>query len=377
MANILLNAHLLSAQAGYRSAGIHGYIYHTLRYLPLVQPDWMFHVLVSEGQPPTASNLIVHRSQFSTTYPVKRIFWEQILQPRVIEQIKPDLYHGMAFVTPLSLHVPSVVTIYDLSFIHYPQALSTARRLYLRWFTRRSCQEAKCVIAISESTANDLVRWMGIPRRKIVVAVPGISEDFHPLSSAEVKTFRQKKGLPDRFILHLGTLEPRKNLPLLLRAYAALPENLRQEVHLVLAGGKGWDYQAVFETIERHSLGQTVHWVGYVAGEELPLWYNAAEALVYPSLYEGWGLPVSEAMACGCPTLVSNSSSLPEAAGNTGKRLPAHDEAAWTDALYEVMTNDTWRQESRRAGLAHAQRFTWQATAEATIQAYRQALKGE
>ena len=162
---------------------------------------------------------------------------------------------------------------------------------------------------------------------------------------------------------------------MLLRAYAALPENLRREVPLVLVGGRGWDYQAVFDTIQAYNLSPTVHFPGYVDGEMLPLWYNAAELLVYPSLYEGWGLPVIEAMACGCPTLVSDVSSLPEAAGDTGLRLPPEDEAAWTAALNQALTDRTWRETSRRAGIIRAAQFTWEATAASTVQAYHKALE--
>jgi glycosyltransferase involved in cell wall biosynthesis len=372
--HITLNAHLLSAQAGYRSAGIHGYIYHTLRNLPIVEPNWIFHVLVGEGHPPEHPHLQVHRSGFSTSSPARRILWEQLIQPSVVNKLNSQIYHGMAFVAPLRLRIPSVVTVYDLSFLRYPQALSRARRLYLQAFTRQSCQRAKRVIAISESTANDLVDLLKIPREKIMVAIPGVGEDFRPLDPAEVSAFRERKGLPSRFFLHVGTLEPRKNLSLLLRAYAALPAALREEVHLVLAGGKGWDYEEIFATIQRHNLEALVHLPGYVASEELALWYNAAEALVYPSVYEGWGLPVGEAMACGCPTLVSDVSSLPEAAGDTGQRLPAEDTSAWTQALAKSITDSAWREGSRRAGLERAKLFSWRATAEATVSAYREAL---
>jgi glycosyltransferase involved in cell wall biosynthesis len=182
--------------------------------------------------------------------------------------------------------------------------------------------------------------------------------------------------LPDRFLLHLGTLEPRKNLPMLLRAYAALPSDLRGAVKLVLAGGRGWDYQDVLNTITQYGLAQEVFLPGYIKAEDLPFWYNAADVLVYPSLYEGWGLPVVEAMACGCPTLVSDTSSLPEAAGETGMRLSPHDEGAWRDALRRVLTDAEWRKTSRAAGIKRAKQFTWRGTAEAFIKTYRTVLEG-
>lgn len=374
MVSIGLNAHLLSAQAGYRSAGIHGYIYHTLNALPAVKPDWQYFVLVGDGHPPDHPQFQVVRSRFSTRHPLRRIFWEQFIQPWTLRQLKLDVYHALAFVAPTALNIPFVVTVYDLTFMRYPEALSRSRRFYLQLFTRQTCQRAACVIAISESTAQDIENLLEIPREKIIVAVPGVSQEFRPLDPDQVAAFRRDRGLAARFLLHVGTLEPRKNLSLLLRAYAALPNTLRKEVHLVLAGGKGWDYEGIFTTIQDYRLTDTVHFPGYVAQEELPLWYNAAEALVYPSLFEGWGLPVVEAMACGCPTLVSDISSLPEAAGGTGLRLPPHDISAWTDGLQLAITDQRWRDISRQAGMIRAKQFTWQATAEATIQAYRRAL---
>ncbi|MBZ0305511.1 MAG: glycosyltransferase family 4 protein, partial [Anaerolineae bacterium] len=192
---------------------------------------------------------------------------------------------------------------------------------------------------------------------------------------AQVEEFRQQNHLPERFLLHLGTLEPRKNLPMLLRAYAALPGSLREAVHLVLAGGKGWDYQDIFNTVTAFKLDKFVHFPGYVNQQNLPLWYNAAEALVYPSFFEGWGLPVVEAMACGCPTLVSDISSLPEAAGETGLRLSPDDESAWKEGLHRAITDADWREKSKRAGIERASDFTWQATAAAIGHAYKKALR--
>ncbi len=375
MSHVAINAHLLSARAGYRSAGIHGYIYNTLRHLPYGTPDWHYTVLVGEGRLPEAPRVTIQRSQFSTHHPLRRIVWEQMIQPIVLRRLKPDLYHATAFVAPIILKTPSVVTVYDLSFIRFPQALSRSRRLYLQAFTRLSCRRAAQVIAISESTAQDILHFFDIPPEKMTIAVPGVGDDFRPLEAAQVEVFRQQNQLPNRFILHLGTLEPRKNLPMLLRAYAALPESLREAVHLVLAGGKGWDYDDIFNTVVEYRLEKFVHFPGYVDQQSLPLWYNAAEALAYPSIFEGWGLPVVEAMACGCPTLVSDISSLPEAAGETGLRLPPDDESAWAAGLRRAMTDTDWREKSKKAGIERASRFTWQATAAAIGHAYEKALR--
>ncbi len=371
--HVALNAHLLTAQAGYRSAGINGYIYNLIRALPDADPSFSYTVFTgSQANPPEHARLITHRAQWSTQSPARRILWEQVIQPAALRQTRPDLAHALAFVAPVLSRVPAVVTVYDLSFVHYPALLPATRRLYLRLFTRRSCHQARRVIAISHSTARDLIETFGLSPGKIDVAAPGVGAEFGPLPASEVAVFRAQKGLPDRFWLFVGTLEPRKNLPVLLRAYAQLPAADR--LPLVLAGGKGWMFDEIFRTVETLGLADRVSFPGYVPAEELALWYNAAEAFVYPSVFEGFGLPVVEALACGTPVLVSDVSSLPEAAGDSGYRLPPDDIDAWAAALAHVGRDPAWRAEAGQRGRAHAATFTWENTAAQTVASYRRAL---
>ncbi len=371
MIHIALNAHLLASRAGYRTAGIHGYIYNTLAHLAEAAPEnWRFMALVGSENRAQFPQMTLRRSRLNTESPLRRIVWEQAIQPWGLSEF--DLYHALAFVAPVWLRVPMVVTIYDLSFLHYPQVLTAARRLYLRAFTRLTCQRARRIIAISHSTAHDVTTSFGISSTKIDVAAPGYDPQmYHPLSADEVAAFRRSKGLPDRFWLFVGTLEPRKNLVTLLEAYARLPRSER--LPLLLGGGKGWQYDNIFATIEQHNLDD-VHWLGFLPAEELPLWYNSAETFILPSIFEGFGIPALEAMACGTPVLVSDSSSLPEVVGATGTKLPPRDIAAWTAALHTAMTDANWRTGSRTNGLIEARRFSWDKTASATVQSYEQAL---
>jgi len=375
MHTIGLNAHLLTAQAGYRSAGINGYIYNLLQALPQVDPSFQYIVWTGRhAQPPAEPRLTVRRSSWGTEKPLRRILWEQVIQPFAAWRSSPDLLHALAFVSPVLSRIPSVVTVYDLSFVHYPDRLPAARRHYLQLLTKRSCLHARRVIAISHSTAHDLVETFHIPANKIDIAPPGVGPQFRPAMSFDTEAFRHRHSLPERFLLFLGTLEPRKNLPVLLRAYARLPIQDRTQVHLVLAGGKGGMYDEVFRTIEEQGIADTVHLPGYVDANDLPLWYNAADALVYPSIFEGFGLPVIEAMACGTPVLVSNVSSLPEAAGDTGYCLPPDDVEAWTSALAHVIHNAAWREEAGHRAMQHAAQFSWHATAVQTVASYQKAL---
>jgi glycosyltransferase involved in cell wall biosynthesis len=369
--HIGLNAHLLSGTAGFRSAGIHGYIEQLLRHLPAAAPtNWRFTALVGRANRMQFDGVEMRRSQMDTESPLRRILWEQLAQPWQLNEF--DLVHALAFVTPLLLPKPSVVTVYDLSFIHYPQVLSGARRLYLRLFTGLTCRRARRVLAISESAARDVAGTLHIPADKIDVAAPGYNPDvYRPLPDSEVEAFRRQKGLPERFWLFIGTLEPRKNLVTLLEAYAALPP--AERLPLIIGGGKGWDYEPIFETVERFHL--TVQFPGYIDLEEMPFWYNCAETFIFPSVFEGFGLPVLEAMACGTPVIVSNASSLPEVAGDAGLCISPRDVEGWANALRRANGDHEWRLRAREQGFIEAARYSWEATAIQTVASYSKALK--
>jgi glycosyltransferase involved in cell wall biosynthesis len=371
MNHIAINAQLLSGRTNYRSAGIHGYIYNLLKHLPDADPDFEYTVFVGEGRPAENARLHVRRTSLPTHIPTVRILWEQTVQPWLLRGF--DLHHGLAFATPFFSRTPSVVTVYDLSFIHYPDRFHFSRRFYLRNLTRFTCRRARRVIAISQSTAQDIARVFDIPPDRVDVALPGVAPRFRPLPKGEVALFRMSRGLPESpFILYLGTIEPRKNLPVLLRAYARLPE---PRPLLVLAGGFGWLYEDVFRTIEELDLQSDVHMPGYIPDDDLPLWYNAAKLFVYPSVYEGFGLTPLEALACGTPVVTSNVSSLPEAVGDAGMLVPPDDIEAWADAIARGLSDSAWREEASGRGRAWAEAFTWERTAEATVRCYRKVLK--
>ncbi len=372
---IALNAHLLSGEASYRSAGIHGYLYNTLAHLPDAAPDFDYTVFVGQGQLPNRTGLSVRRSRLPTAHPLVRIIWEQLVAPFVLAAVRPDLLHGMAFALPLAWRGPAVVTIFDLSFLRYPGRLSPGRRLYLRLVTRISARQAHRVIAISESGRAEIAALLSIPLARIDVARPGVGPDFSPYPSQVVADFRIRHGLPERFILYLGTLEPRKNLDTLLRAYARLPQ--RPAVKLVLAGAPGWDTAPLYGLVEALGLSDDVILPGYIPGNLLPMWYNAAELFVYPSVYEGFGIPLVEAMACGVPVVASDTTSLPEAVGPAGALVPPADVEAWTATLSRLLDDSTVRREMAIRGRQHAEQFTWMETARQTVAAYRRALSGE
>ena len=369
--HIGLNAHLLSLAQTYRSAGINWYIHNLLLNLALADQENQYTVFLGDRRFPPNSGLTLRTSWLPTTRPLVRIVWEQLVQPFVLWQEKIDLLHSMAFVTPLLSPCPSVITIYDLSFIIFPQSFKYLKRLYLTLLTRPSARKARRIITISESTKRDTVRLLGVSSKKVDIVHCGVDKAFHPLPEGEIASFRQKHGLPERIILFVGTIEPRKNVVRLIEAYSRLRDG---QVKLVIGGARGWLYEEVFARVEELDLTDDVLFPGYIPSDELPLWYNAAELFVYPSLYEGFGLPPLEAMACGTPVLTSNVSSLPEVVGEAGLTVDPMDSEGLAEAMNQVLGDGVLRQSMRERGLARAGRFSWARAARETIEVYQRAL---
>lgn len=369
---VAFNAQLLSGAASYRAAGIAGYIANLLRRLPEGDPGLSYAALLGEGTLPEGLAVRSVRTHLPTQRPTVRILWEQLVLPAVLRRIGATLLHAPAFVGPLFSACPQVITVHDLSFLRHPHFFRRSNRLYLSALTKPACRRAAALIAGSEFIAQEITTLLGVPRERIHVIYHGIDPSFHPLPAAEVAAFKQQTGLPERFILYLGTLEPRKNLRRLVRAFARLP---LRDVHLILAGGKGWFYEEVFAEVERLGIQDRVHFPGYVAPETLNLWYNAAEASAYLSLYEGFGFPVLEALACGVPTLTSATASLKEAAGDGALLAPPEDEAAIADGLLRLLSDADLRADLRQRGLRHAQQFSWDKTAHQTTTVYRKVIE--
>jgi glycosyltransferase involved in cell wall biosynthesis len=370
-----LSAQLLSLGETYRSAGINRYIQNLLRALPDVAPGWQLTAFVGDPRFRPSPGLAVHYARWPTANPWMRILWEQGAQPWVAWRERLDLLHALAYVTPVVVSCPTVVTVHDLSFVRYPEAFRPFNRLYLRVMTRRSVFRASRVIADSFSTRDDMVRLWGVPAGRISVVPMGVEGEFRPVPAAAVETFRRQQGLPQRFVLYLGTLEPRKNVSAAVEAFARWVQASRdREIWLVVAGAKGWHYESIFARVQALGLSDRVLFPGYVPTAELPEWYRAAEIFIYPSLYEGFGLPPLEAMACGTPVITSNTSSLPEVVGDAALLVDPYDVDAIADALARLLEDAELRQRLREAGLARARLFSWERTARETVAAYRLVL---
>jgi glycosyltransferase involved in cell wall biosynthesis len=369
---VAFNAHLLSAGDSYRSAGIATYVANLLQHLARTENDLEYWALLGDKRVPAEDfDLPIIFSRIPTGRPAVRIFWEQSVLPWVLRRMDADLLHAPAFVGPLLSPCPQVITVHDLSFLRYPEFFRRGNRLYLQTMTGIACRRATAVIAVSNFTASEVRTLLRVPAARVHTIYHGVDPRFRPLPQKEVAAFRRAMQLPERFLLYLGTLEPRKNLPQLVRAFARLRD---PDLHLVLAGGRGWLYEEVFAEVERLGLGARVHFPGYVAAEAQALWYNAAEAFAYISRYEGFGLPVLEALACGVPTLTAAKTSLPEAGGDGALMVAPDDEEAIAEGLHRLLTDAALRTELRQRGLAHAARFSWPETARQTAALYRRVL---
>lgn len=367
-------AHLLSFAPGYRQAGVSRYIEFLLADLPRVAPDEEFHVFAgpdaAHGRDQLPRELRWSLSRLPTERPPVRILWEQVAGPVALGRQRIDVAHAPVNVAPLLTRVPTVVTVHDLAFRIYPEQYPAAKRRYLDAMTRRSVRRAARVIAVSENTRQDVIRLYGVPPERVVVVPNGVPSDLAPVDDrAALQALRDRHGLPEEFILFVGTLQPRKNLVGLLRAFGRLRD--RVQAPLVVVGAPGWQYQPIFDEAQALGVADRVVFAGYAAPEELRLWYSAATVFIYPSLYEGFGLPVLEAMACGAPVITSSTSSLPEVVGDAALLVDPTDLDAIAGSLERVLREPQLRRTLRQRGLARAREFGWERTARETVAVYR------
>jgi len=289
-----------------------------------------------------------------------------------------DVFHATDHLLPPLRRSASVFTIHDLIYAFYPQYHLPLNRWYLTLMLPRFLRRAEAVIAVSENTRRDASRLMHVPAEKMTVIYEGVNPAYQPIQVADALAgVRQKYSLPARFALFFSTIEPRKNLLMLLEAYGALLARAPTAPDLVVAGRKGWLFEPVFERVQALGLAPRVHFTDWIAEADAPALMNAAEVFLYPSLYEGFGLPPLEAMACGVPVLCSNASSLPEVVGEAGLLLPPQDAAAWTNALERVLDDPALRQDLRGRGLARARQFTWEAAARQTLAVYERVAEAK
>jgi glycosyltransferase involved in cell wall biosynthesis len=301
------------------------------------------------------------------------ILWHRLRLPLPVDVLTGpvDVFHSPDYVLPPVRRAKKVVTIHDLSFLRYPEGAEPSLRRYLSAVVPRCAKEADVVLADSESTRQDVVELLGLPSEKVEVVYPGVDHRFTEAQEREaLEAVKELYRLSYPFILSVGTLEPRKNLIVLLKAYSMLKDRYHLPHRLVIVGGKGWLYEGIFRRVEQLSLTEEVVFLGFVRDEYLPGLYSLADVLAFPSLYEGFGLPPLEAMACGTPVVTSDRSSLPEVVGEAGLMVPADDPEALAEAIGQVLDDSRLREGLVGRGLARAAEFSWEATGKKLLATY-------
>ena len=321
--------------------------------------------------------------RFQAPFPVTRLpfhdkwlmrMWHRVRLPLPVELFtgRLDLFHSPDFTLPPTLPgTRTLLTVHDLSFIKDPESADSGLRKYLNQVVPRSVRRADHILADSQATKIDLIAEWNTPAEKVTVLPCGVNPSFRPITDPQLlAAIRSRYGLGDGpFVLSVGTLQPRKNYVRLIRAFAPLATRY-SDLSLVIGGGKGWRYNEIFEEPDRLGIKDRVIFPGFIADDDLPAVYCSATIFTYPSLYEGFGMPVLEAMACGTPVVTSDRSSLPEVSGDAGLLVNPLDEKAMTASMERLLANPSLCQELIIRGRRQASRFSWGRAAEQLLEVY-------
>ncbi|MCC6611984.1 MAG: glycosyltransferase family 4 protein [Anaerolineae bacterium] len=367
MQHIGIDARLTS----YRTGGISTYTRRLITALELLDHEHQYTVFHSRK----AKETIVERFGAARLWTPAHHRIERLALTVELARFRLDLLHSPDFIPPLHGARRHVITVHDLTFLHYPDYLTADARRYYNDQIAWAVRHADHILVDSDATRRDLSAMLNVPDSKMTLCMLGVDPEFRPLSDDEREQWQAQLDLPQDYLLFVGTFEPRKNIVGLLNAYATLIERHREITPpLVLAGTRGWLFDETMAHIARLNLGERVIWRERVAQEALPALYNLARVLVLPSFYEGFGLPVLEGMACGTVPIISNRSSLPEVAGDAGLQIDPDDLDTLVAALERALTDDTWLLEQRKLALAQAAKFTWRHTAEVALATYQSLL---
>lgn len=351
--------------------GIGRYTFSLLEALSRLAADVTFVIAVQPGQPnsrydlgqlATRPNIRLETFALQPRSPLEQAHW-----PLAARRWSLDIHHSPYFYKPYFLPCPSVVTIYDLIPLVFPEGFSAGQRLIFRLMVGLALRTARAVIAISAATRADLVRYFNLSPERVHVTPLAADASFYPRPPAEVAAVRARYGLPDQYVLYVGINKPHKNLPRLIEAYA----KIGVAPPLVLAGREDARYPQTRERVETLGLGGRVYFPGDIASADLPALYSGASLFVFPSLYEGFGLPPLEAMACGAPVVCSDRASLPEIVGDAALTFDPYDVDAIASALRHALDDPDLRASLRQRGLAQVAQFSWDRTAQETLRIYR------
>jgi glycosyltransferase involved in cell wall biosynthesis len=378
---IVIEARALSAQGG----GVKNYTYELIRHL-LKLKDVELSVIYD-----AAKNTGTFSDQVNEVIIPRRSdlllgWWLAKKIPEKLKDINPDLVHFTKAAVSNKGNVPTVVTIYDVIPLLFPESQSITRRYYWPRALKNAAEKSNHIITISDASKRDIVKHLDVPSEKITVTkMPVNTERFSPVSDENKRNeVKGKYGIKKPYVLFVGTLEPRKNVPLLIRGFARVAKEVSHD--LVIAGRKDKDYEAIMNQISALGLEERIKVIDFVDGDDLSALYSVANLFVWPSVYEGWGWPPQEAMACGVPVIVSDGGALPEVVGEAGEtvmftesnvslRVKDEDfEIKLSEAMKKVLGDEVLREEMKRKGLEKVRERSWDEVAKETSEVYRQVV---
>lgn len=314
-------------------------------------------------------------SKIPTNNQIFKFLWAQLYLPHAIKAHKIDLFHEFSLISPVIKKCRTVLTVYDLAHLYLPECYTYMTRLYLNSLLSRSIKQADSIIAISESSKRDIMEHFKIAPEKIKVVYAGIDEIFRPIDDMEeLERIKKVYRIKGDFILTVSLISPRKNLIRLIEAFKALRDQKKIDSQLVIVGRKAWLYEDVFREVASSGLEEDVIFCGHIPREHLLCLYNAATLFAYPSLYEGFGLPILEAMACATPVMASNVSSMPEVCGEAALLVDPYDIEELASAIADIVSKPHLRQTLIKRGLEQVSKFSWKKTAEETLAVYAETI---
>lgn len=376
MKKVLINGLLLNKEF----AGVQYSIEYLLQELSqLYNPALYIEILLSKAYTGSLSGNKFFRLktiEFNTQNRFKRIYFENILLPKYFKENNFDLYHSPGHILPYFTSIPCIVTIHDLIALDFPNLCQYETALYYNLFLPKSIEKSIKILAVSNTIKKDIItKFPKIKENKIEVIHHGVHKRFRETtSSSGLESVRTKYDLPSHFLLFVGNLEPKKNINKIIEAFIILKQNPEFNAKLVIVGKKGWKYQSIFELIKKHDIQEDVHFCGYVNEEDLPFIYTLADIFLFPSLYEGFGLPVLEAMACGCPVIVSKLGALPEISGNICPQVNPHNSVEIALTIDNLLQNKGLRNAQIELGLQWSDKFQWKISAKKTMDLYHSVL---
>ncbi len=365
-----INAQTLSFEKNFRNAGLSRYIYNLIKGLAGIDDKNEYYIFVQQKVPEFIGKKNFHfiRTSLNTRNPKIRILWEHLILPWLLLKYKIKVVHGPINILPFFCPTKSVVTTHDITFLTYSKG-HKSKDWYQNILTKRSVKKAKAVISTSNETIEEILRFYKIKDSKIVKIYDGVSERFKIVGEKEKKRVKDKYDLPDKFILSISTLEPRKNYLRQIEAFRLLQEKgeIGKEWKYVIFGGRGWKCQKILRKIKAT---KGAIYPGFIDDEDIVGAYNLAEGFLFCSLKEGFGLPILEAMACGCPVVTSKMSSTAEIAGKAAKLVNPLEINEIKEGIREIVKNKKLKKELMRKGLERVKEFSWEKTAEGTLKLY-------